>query len=376
MIAWLIALAIITVPGVLVWRSHLHGLFRIHGCADEIDEQTVDVSVIVPARNEAHNLPPLLQSLRALKPAPREVIVVDDHSSDGTGDIARQFGARVVTPPPLPADWNGKPWACHAGAHIATGEYLLFTDADTVHAPTSLGRALGRMQRDRLDMVSMVPNHLINRFWERLQGVFHLLLLIATGAGRSISRGERRFSIGQYLLFTRAAYQRIDGHTGVRSRIAEDLALARLIVDSGGDIGVEFCPRLLFVRMYPEGLSSFIKGWRRSFFEGMASAGVLATLEITAVIGWLLGVPLLAIAGVAFGQPMLILASGALYLATALEIARQQRHIGAFSVASAALYPGFVVIFIIVSSLAVFSRLRGTDVHWKGRRVLSGQRNT
>ena len=89
------------------------------------------VSIIVPARNEAKNLPRLIHSIRAQRVWPQEVIVVDDDSEDKTADIAKEMGARVITSEPLPEGWRGKTWACHQGAKEAKGKTLLFLDADT-----------------------------------------------------------------------------------------------------------------------------------------------------------------------------------------------------------------------------------------------------
>ena len=87
--------------------------------------------MIIPARNEAHNLPRLLESLASQSVQPREVIVVDDGSTDDTAEIARRHGAEVLVSKPLPEGWRGKPWACHQGAEAASGDLLCFVDADT-----------------------------------------------------------------------------------------------------------------------------------------------------------------------------------------------------------------------------------------------------
>ena len=110
-----------TILGALVWTLRLAPLYRSRAIEPAIAADAGDVSLIVPARNEAHNLPALLASLDALEPAPGEIIVVDDHSTDGTGDVARAAGARVFTPPELPPGWLGKPWACHHGVQAARG---------------------------------------------------------------------------------------------------------------------------------------------------------------------------------------------------------------------------------------------------------------
>jgi 4,4'-diaponeurosporenoate glycosyltransferase len=309
------------------------------------------VSIIVPARDEAHNLPRLLASLRALAPAPWEVIVVDDHSQDDTAVLARRAGAKVVVPPPLPAGWLGKPWACRAGAEAATGELLLFTDADTVHAPGSLAHAAAALAGDRADLLSVVPGHLAVRAWERLQGVFQLLLLVAAG---------RRYAIGQYLLFRREAYLAVGGHAAVRDRLAEDLAFVGLVEQRGGRYRRLVAPGLLGVRMYPEGLGAFVRGWSRSFRDGLPGAGLAGFACTTLVIAWLLGAPL----AVATGGGLL---PGALWAAAVLAIASQQRLVG-LGRASALLYPVFTLVFVGVSTWVLVAAVLGRPVVWRGRR--------
>jgi 4,4'-diaponeurosporenoate glycosyltransferase len=390
MSADVVILAGVVLLGAALWRWRLGTLFRGRARAEGVARgRALPVSIIVPARNEAHNLPGLLASLKALDPAPLEIVVVDDHSTDGTGDIARAAGVRVVSPPPLPPGWNGKPWACRAGAAAARGEYLLFTDADTVHAPGSLGQAMAELQARGAALLSAVPTHIVRAAWEKLQGVFQLLLLVATragapeagsagGAGQAAAARthERRFSIGQYLLFRRDAYERIGGHEPVKQRIAEDLAFARLIAGAGLGLGLVFSPGLLGVRMYPEGLGAFVRGWRRNFREGLTAAGAGGVVEIAAIIGWLLGVPMAALSAAAAGVTPLALGWAAVYLATAVEIARRQRSLGAFPLWSGLLYPAFVLMFVLVTALALIDRWRGATVIWRGRAAVPGGEST
>lgn len=362
------AVAIITtLIGLALWRWRLAAVFACR--ARPGGGAPPRVSIIIPARDEAHNLPALLASLARLRPAAAEVIVVDDHSSDDTAEIARAHGARVVSAPPLPPGWLGKSWACHTGARVATGELLLFTDADTVHAPDSLGRAVAELERTGADLISVVPTHRVRALWERLQGVFHLLLLVACRAGTDAprDRGERRFSVGQYLLFRRAAYRRIGGHETIKGRVAEDLALAARIERAGGRFSLVFAPGMMSVRMYPEGLGAFVQGWRRSFREGMASAGVLGVVEMILVMIWLIGVPVEFGRAAAAGAGLPAAAWAVAYGLTAAEIAWQQRRLGRFPAWSGLGYPIFAVLFVWVSLLAVSDRLRRAPVTWKGR---------
>jgi 4,4'-diaponeurosporenoate glycosyltransferase len=332
-----------------------------------VDVDCAQVSIVVPARDEAENLPALLTSLHALKCAPLEVLVVDDDSHDSTAEVARAFGARVVKPEPRPSMFIGKPWACLAGAQAARGRYLLFTDADTVHAPDSLQRALSALVEGRAGLVSWVPTHKLLARWEKLQGAFQLLLLIATRADAQRADAARPFAIGQYLLFDRAVYDAIGGHASVPQRIAEDLALARLVARKGRAVRVLFGPGALTVRMYPEGVRAFFAGWRRNFRDGLHAAPRESALEVVLVIGWLLGVPIWLLEALFRGDPWAASGWLAAYVFTACLIAREQRHYGAFTLASAFAYPLAVLTFVGVTACALSDALRGKPVVWRGR---------
>ncbi len=116
------------------------------------------MSVIVPARNEETCLGACLESLVAQTGVPFEIIVVDDHSTDRTREIAQSFpGVRVIEAGPLPEGWTGKNNAVTAGAGEARGQWLLFTDADTQHLPGSLARALAEAKAREVDLLSYSP---------------------------------------------------------------------------------------------------------------------------------------------------------------------------------------------------------------------------
>jgi 4,4'-diaponeurosporenoate glycosyltransferase len=333
-----------------------------------------EVSIIVPARNEAENLPRLLRSLVRLRPAPREIIVVDDGSTDGTGDLARAFGVTVVVPEPLPRGLVGKPWACVAGVRAATGRVFLFTDADTEHDEASLGIALAALREGNTGLVSALPTHRLESWWEKLQGPFQLLLLIATRAGKARASGqtERRFAIGQYLLLRRKTYDDFGGHARIGKRIAEDLAMARAVVEGGEDARVLFVPGLFKVRMYPGSIAEFVAGWRRNFRDGFGAAGFVGMFELFCVITYLLGVPLWGLEAALRGELLAAGVYGCAYLATAWFIRHEQRNYGPFSGASALAYPLCVTIFVLVSALAAVDALLGRKIMWRGRSVELG----
>lgn len=186
------------------------------------------LSIIVPARNEAENLRRLLPSLQSqVYPGDIELIVVDDQSSDETALVAKQHGAQVVSGTALPEGWLGKPHACHQGAQVARGEWLLFTDADTVHARLSAASAVTYALAHQLHGLSIFPQ-------QRMHGFFNQVVLMVAFAG--LFAGLRLSSPminGQYLLVHRDVYQESGGFSAVRSQMLEDLAYGRLLFEQG-----------------------------------------------------------------------------------------------------------------------------------------------
>lgn len=336
---------------------------------DATDGDSEGLSVIIPARNEARNLPKLLHSLRGSNV--RDLLVVDDHSEDETAQVARSFGVRVVPSGALPEGWLGKPWACHQGAEQSQGDLLLFTDADTELSAPLIHHAV-RDARAGAGLVSVVPTHQAVSGWEKLQGAFQLLLLVATPI-RAAERGarapsERLFCIGQFLLFRRDVYEAVGGHTAVRRRIAEDLAFARAVRRAGHRYRLLVRPGGLRVRMYPEGFGSFVAGWRRNFREGFRAASLRGTLEVGAVVGFLLGGPLGIALGWLGGDARMLGVAVLSYLLAVLLVARYQRRVGDFPSWSAAIYPLPVLWFTWVSLLALRDQVAGRPVEWRGRR--------
>lgn len=180
------------------------------------------LSIIVPARNEAQNLRRLLPSLRSLRyPGPLEILVVDDESGDETAEVAAAFEVTVLRAGPRPPGWLGKPFAAHRGAEAASGEWLLFTDADTWHAPDSAARAVAWALQHQVDAITLFPDLETERVWEAAA-------LAVAFAG--LFAGLRRFDgliNGQYLLIPRAVYFASGGFAAVRDQMLEDLALGQ-----------------------------------------------------------------------------------------------------------------------------------------------------
>src|ERR1700722_5850817 len=211
------------------------------------------VSVVVPARNEEVCLRDCLQSLVAQTGIAFEIIVVDDHSTDRTREIAESFpNVRVTDAGPLPDGWTGKNNAVFTGASKARGEWLLFTDADTVHFPGSLARALAEARENGTEFLSYSPEQITVTFW----GMATLPVIFAELARRySPSKVSDPASVivaanGQYILVRRDTYDAVGGHAALATNILEDVALARAVKSSGRKIRFRYAADAVRTRMY------------------------------------------------------------------------------------------------------------------------------
>src|SRR3981081_2400328 len=194
------------------------------------------VSIIVPARNEEACLRACLESLVAQSGVAFEVIVVDDHSTDRTREIALSFpGVRVIDAAPLLQGWTGKNNAVTCGARVANGEWLLFTDADTVHLPGSLARSLDEAKRHVAALLSYSPEQIVTSVWEKavMPVIFADLASRYSPSLVSDPNSAVAAANGQYILITRESYDAVGGHAAIAASLLEDVALSRAVKGSG-----------------------------------------------------------------------------------------------------------------------------------------------
>ena len=263
----------------LPWAAPFAGIPRLANTSPNLTEVTpqdgVPISVIVPARNEAVQIETVVRSVLSSAYRPLELIVVDDRSSDETASLVAAIARedprlRLVRGEALPAGWYGKPWACRQGARAATGEILVFTDADTVHDPALLGHAVAMLHRERADLLTLAPQQLVLSFWERLvMPQVWLLLGTRYHPGRVNERTNPRDVIanGQFLMFPRASYEALGTHDVVKGEVAEDLALAQHVVRQGARLRFVFANTLMQTRMY-RSLGELVEGWSKNLYLG------------------------------------------------------------------------------------------------------------
>jgi glycosyltransferase involved in cell wall biosynthesis len=274
------------------------------------------VSAIVPARNEERTIGRSVASL-AEQPEIREIIVVNDQSSDATGEILRRLAAdepklRVVDAGPLPPGWVGKNHAAWLGAEKATCDWLLFTDADAAHLPGSTARAMADAESSGAGLISYSPGQEMHTWWERavIPFVFCRLSQLYSFAAVNDPESPAAAANGQYLLIQRSAYEKIGGHAAVREEVLEDVALARLAKSAG--VGLHFAPgeQICRVRMYST-FGDMWEGWSKNLLPLISWAGQRVTRELFSVMPW---IPvlclLLAPANLVFGALGFLLLAG------------------------------------------------------------------
>jgi glycosyltransferase involved in cell wall biosynthesis len=262
-----------------------------HCSEPQLEQRTYgSVSIVVPARNEEVSLGACLRSLVAQAGVAREIIVVDDNSTDQTRTIAASFsGVRVLEAAPLPPGWCGKANACQTGANAAQGNWLLFTDADTVHRPGSLARALEEARQRGADLLSYSPAQDVHGLLQRALMPLIFAELACTFRPQEVSDPNLPAAAanGQYLLISRAAYDEIGGHAAVASDLLEDVALARAIKRAGYKLSFRFGGEAVRTHMY-RSWKQMREGWTKNLallFPSVTALALRRIVEFGASVG-------------------------------------------------------------------------------------------
>ncbi len=342
------------------------------------------VSILVPARNEARNIEACVGSL-LLQDYPRyELIVLDDHSNDGTGDLVRGLGLqetgdrRVLSGEPLPPGWTGKGWACHQLSLAARGEFLFFTDADTTHAPGTVSATVAAARAYRADLLSAWPRLITVTWGEQL--IIPMILVLGMCiyphwlvlflqkqphlAARlpAFLRHGLGAANGQFMFFTRAGYDRIGGHAALHDHLVEDVALGRAVAARMGEgLRLLNCESLRFstcrmYRSFAETWEGFTKNMRAAFEDSLAGFLIIGA---THCCGFLLPFFFLFLARA--GWPLVLAQIAVIYVIRGVLTRRFQTSWWSF-----VLHPLGEVLSLGIG-LNSWRRLASKGVQWKGR---------
>ena len=375
------ALPWIVTPIVTAIRVH-----RSKSLDDESDtppENPPKVSVVIPARNEARNIERCLRSVLSNDYPRFDVVVVDDQSSDGTGDIARSIAAkdaraRVIETGSPPEGWFGKQWACQTGAGASAGDIILFADADTVQSSDLITRAVNTIQRRNADLFSILGRQELGSFWERvIQPQVFGIMSVRYGGTESIT-GSRfvadKIANGQCLFVRRDTYEQLGGHALVKSHVADDLMMAQRFFARGKRVVAAEGLNQLSTRMYTS-LGELVRGWGKNVFAGGRDAVPLGWFGRLLFPFLLLSAPMFSLA-----PALVLVASLVVSLPSDVVLWAVIAQVALFlwwgyvywqideSVLYALLSPlGALVIFYIFTRAA----LRGQRVVWKDRTYIS-----
>ncbi|MEJ7557959.1 MAG: glycosyltransferase family 2 protein [Pedobacter sp.] len=230
------------------------------------------VSILVPARDEEHNIRRLLNSLLVQKGVSLEIIVLDDHSVDRTRAIVEEYSnkhsnIKLLPGQALPEGWTGKNFACHQLAQAANGRYLVFLDADVELHPELITSGIQQMRTKNLSLLSLFCKQQIHTFGEKITVPLMNYLLFTLLPIRLIeSHSYPIFSAacGQFMMFTAENYQHYKWHNRARGRITEDLAIMKMVKQNGEKGEGLLSGNLMTCRMYT-GFADAVNGFSKNF---------------------------------------------------------------------------------------------------------------
>lgn len=342
---------------------------------NSIPLQSPRASILIPARNEESTIERCVTSLLQQRYDEFEVIVLNDGSTDTTGEILHQLAANnphltVLDGLPLPDGWVGKNWACHQLAEASTGAFLLFTDADTNHTPESLRAAIALMEGSRLDLLSGVPQQEMITFWEKVIIPMTQFLYFAYLPNTLITRSRNpRFAAfnGQLLLFRRDAYWKIGGHESVRGELIEDLVIGRRTKQHGLRTALATAVETVQCRMYTSLLEIFA-GFAKNLVPGFG-------YSLPAVIGFMLATMMLYVApvvilivGLALGDYVFeLVVLSTIQIAVAATIRGMMAHRFDMGWEQLLLHPLSATMTVVIAANSIRWHFGKKGASWKGR---------
>lgn len=255
------------------------------------------ISIIFAARDEAEKLPAALATLLALDYPDYEVIAVDDRSADATGRILDDFAAqdsrlRVLHIKDLPPGWLGKPHALDQGYALATGSWLVFTDADVHFEPDLLGRVMTLATTQKIDHLSLLTQMTMIGFWERVvMTYFGLGFTLGVEAWKTSNpRSSRYVGIGAFQLIRREVYDAVSGHRRLAMEVVEDMKLGKIVKQGGFRSQVAYAAQHVSVHWHA-GLRNLVRGTTKNFFAAASFSLPMVTIQVfgillMSVFGW------------------------------------------------------------------------------------------
>ncbi len=331
------------------------------------------ITVVIPARNEEYDIAPALGSILNQEDVDLEVIVVNDHSTDRTAEMVDRIAQSdpritVLHDPPLLNGWLGKCNAMQQGAQRASGEYLLFTDADIVHAPGCFATVLNEMQQNTYDFLSLFPRCINRSLWENINipiYFFGVAKLLAT-PGLEDPASPNAVASGALMLIKAPVFHEIGGFHDIKGEMFDDVGLARLLKAKQYRVGYRFAPECVQVQLFKNNRDAF---WGNT-------KNILTAVEDQV---WL-AVPLMLLAFFQYWTPVLAMVLGVLIPSPLLLISGfctySIQYIGFFTVRRILRFDALKLLFFPLVAIvgaccitrALYYHARG-EITWRGRTI-------
>lgn len=330
------------------------------------------LSIIIPARNEAHRLPILLESLKHQNLKAYEVIVIDDKSDDQTVEVAKSYGAKVYTNTTINKVDTGKTIACANGARHAKGEWLLFLDADVkFEKSNSLEKLLSSYQKQKSKgILSIQPYHKVEKRYENLSAVFNIIVLTGVNVFTYWkSKFKTAGSFGPCILCDKESYLQTGGHAWAEESIMDDFALSKLFLNENLPVTNYGGRGIISLRMYSGGVRELIEGWTKNLaIASRSTHPFVMTLINLWIFGALLATSLPLVA-LLTGNVLFITLSLVGYMFYGIQTAVHAKRAGNFKKRIFLFYPVLFLFFIGVFIYSLYRTHILRSVMWKGRKI-------
>lgn len=233
------------------------------------------VSILIPARNEEKNIEKCIQGVLDQDYKNKEIIILDDNSTDNTFARAVSFSSqeiKIIKGRELPSEWLGKNWACHQLAQNASGDYLIFIDADVELTPEAISNAVYELEESKASLLSIFPTQIIKSFGEHLVVPLMNWLLLTFLPLRFVYNSSIKSFVaanGQFMLWKRDVYFNLGGHEQVKNKIVEDIELAKLVKQNNFKVKTLLGGNFVYCRMY-ESFNQAYNGFTKNFYAGFS----------------------------------------------------------------------------------------------------------
>ena len=355
----------------VLWILGFLLLFRISYCEISVHGNThrPSISIVIPARNEEQTLPNLLDSLSNQLARKDEVIVVDDHSEDKTREVAESSWVKVLESLPTPEGWIGKTWACYQGASIASGEIIIFLDADTILEKNGL-KNIVETYIEKGGVLSVQPYHKMRDLYEQLSAFFNIIVMAGIGTFSLLGRRIKPIGLlGPAVIMKKQYYADSGGHEKVKGEILDDVAFGAELQKQGMELNCLGGKSTIAFRMYPNGLKELINGWSKGFAMGAVKTSTPLLILIVLWIAGSIGTARSLIEAVIATNNIQMAISGGLYILYVAQIYWMLVRIGNFKFYTALFYLIPMAFFVVVFAYSFVRSFIVRSVKWKGREI-------